>query len=71
MVCGTSATGRSRILSSIPGGLGNLLVMVLVMAQAGFLSHADTVDSLTLMAKEIMPRLKEYKQPEAAQIAAA
>ena len=41
------------------------------MAQAGFLSHADTVDSLTLMAKEIMPRLIEYKQPEAAQNAAA
>ena len=55
----------------MPGGLGNLLVMVLVMAQAGFLSHADTVDSLTLMAKEIMPRLKECKQLEAAQIAAA
>jgi hypothetical protein len=46
--------------------LGNLLAM----AQAGFLSHADTVDSLTLMAKEIMPRLKDYKQPEAAQTAA-
>ena len=48
-----------------------MLVVVLVMAQAGFLSRADTVDSLTLMAKEIMPRLKEYKQPEAAQNAAA
>jgi hypothetical protein len=35
------------------------------------LSHADTLDSLTLMAKEIMPRLKEYKQPEAVQNAAA
>jgi len=34
MVCGTSATGRSRISD----GFGNLLVMVLVMAQAGFLS---------------------------------
>jgi len=45
--------------------------VVLVTAQAGFLSHADTVDSLTLMAKEIMPRLIEYKQPEAAQNAAA
>jgi len=33
--------------------------------------HADTVDSLTLMAKKIMPRLKESKQPEAAQNAAA
>ena len=42
-----------------------------VIAQAGFLSHADTVDSLTLMAKEIIPRLKEHKQPEAAQNAAA
>jgi hypothetical protein len=41
------------------------------MAQAGLLNHADTVDSLTLMAKEIMPRLKEYKQPAVAQIAAA
>jgi hypothetical protein len=41
------------------------------MAQAGFLDHADTVDSLTLMAKEIMPRLKEYKQPAAAAVAAA
>jgi len=40
------------------------------MAQAGFLTHADTVDSLTLMAKEIMPRLKEYKQPTVAQVAA-
>jgi hypothetical protein len=28
---------------------------------AGFLSDADTVDSLTLMAKEIMPRLKEQR----------
>jgi hypothetical protein len=35
------------------------------------LSHVDTVDSLTLMAKEIMPRLKQYKQPEATQNAAA
>jgi hypothetical protein len=37
------------------------------VAQAGFLNHADTVHSLTLMAKEIMPRLKEYEQPGAAQ----
>ena len=51
----------------VTGGLGNLLVM----AQAGFLSHADTVDSLSLMAKEIMLRLTEYKQRKAAQNAAA
>ena len=69
MVCATPDQCYRQITDIIEhtGGLGNLLVM----AQAGFLSHADTVDSLTLMAKEIMPRLKEYKQPEAAQIAAA
>jgi alkanesulfonate monooxygenase SsuD/methylene tetrahydromethanopterin reductase-like flavin-dependent oxidoreductase (luciferase family) len=36
------------------GGFGNLLMM----GQAGTLSHADTVDNLTLFAKEIMPRLQ-------------
>jgi alkanesulfonate monooxygenase SsuD/methylene tetrahydromethanopterin reductase-like flavin-dependent oxidoreductase (luciferase family) len=41
------------------GGMGNLLMM----GHAGFLSHEDTVDSLTLFAKEVLPRLKEYKQP--------
>ena len=68
MVCGTPDQCYRQIADFIAytGGLGNLLVM----AQAGFLGHADTIDSLTLMAKEIMPRLKEYKQPEAAQIAA-
>jgi hypothetical protein len=32
---------------------------------------AMPAQSTALMAKEIMPRLKEYKQPEAAQNAAA
>ncbi len=36
------------------GGLGNLLAM----CQAGHLSHEDTVDSLTLLAKEVLPRLQ-------------
>lgn len=69
MVCGTPDQCYQQITDFIDytGGLGNLLVM----AQAGLLNHADTADSLTLMAKEIMPRLKEYKQPVAAQIAAA
>jgi len=49
------------------GGMGNLLMM----GQAGFLSHADTVDNLTLFAKEVLPRLKDYKQPTPASIAAA
>jgi hypothetical protein len=32
-----------------------------VIDMAGLLGDADTVDSLTLMAKEIMPRLKEQR----------
>jgi hypothetical protein len=35
------------------------------------LVRPDTVNSLPLIAKEIVPPLKEYKQPVAAQIAAA
>lgn len=43
------ATFRDRC-----GGLGNLLAM----CQAGHLSHEDTVDNLTLLAKEVLPRLQ-------------
>ena len=49
------------------GGMGNLLMM----GHAGFLSHEDTADNLTLFAKEVLPRLKEYKQPVAEVTAAA
>jgi alkanesulfonate monooxygenase SsuD/methylene tetrahydromethanopterin reductase-like flavin-dependent oxidoreductase (luciferase family) len=35
------------------GGLGNLLAMM----QAGHLTHEETVDSLTLFAREVLPRL--------------
>jgi hypothetical protein len=41
------------------GGFGHLLSM----GQAGFLSHADTVDSMTLFGKEVLPRLKAHRQP--------
>ena len=37
------------------GGFGNLLMM----GQAGTISHEDTVDNLTLFSKEVMPRLKD------------
>lgn len=37
------------------GGFGNLLMM----AQAGELDHADTVDNLTLIGREVAPRLAE------------
>src|SRR5581483_1026341 len=49
------------------GGMGNLLMM----GHAGFLSHEDTVDNLTLFANEVMPRLRAYKQPDPEQAAAA
>ncbi|MBJ7438870.1 MAG: LLM class flavin-dependent oxidoreductase [Sphingopyxis sp.] len=38
------------------GGLGHLLML----GQAGYLDHEETVDSMTLFATEVMPRLKEY-----------
>jgi hypothetical protein len=41
--------------------MGNLLMM----GHAGFLSHEDTVSNLTMFAQEVLPRLKEYRQPVA------
>jgi hypothetical protein len=41
-----------------------------MMGQAGRLNHADTVDNLTLFAKEVLPRLQAYKQPVAEMAAA-
>jgi hypothetical protein len=32
---------------------------LLMMQQAGFVTHAETVKSLTLFAKEVYPRVKE------------
>ena len=49
------------------GGMGNLLMM----GHAGHMNHADTVGNLTLFAKEVLPRLKEYKQPMAEATVAA
>jgi hypothetical protein len=36
-----------------------------MMGHAGFLSHDDTVSNLTMFAKEVLPQLKEYRQPVA------
>jgi hypothetical protein len=41
------------------------------MGQAGFLTHEQTVDNLTLFAREVYPRLKAYQQPDAEAVAAA
>jgi alkanesulfonate monooxygenase SsuD/methylene tetrahydromethanopterin reductase-like flavin-dependent oxidoreductase (luciferase family) len=61
LFCGTPDQVYEQIVDFIDycGGMGNLLSM----GQAGFLSHEDTVDNLTLFGKEVLPRLKEYKQP--------
>lgn len=39
------------------GGFGHLLMM----AQGGHISHADTVANLKLFSKEVLPRLKELQ----------
>ena len=68
MFCGTPDQVYEQIVEFCEycGGMGNLLMM----GQAGYLNHADTVDNLTLFAKEVMPRLKAWKQP-VAEVAAA
>jgi alkanesulfonate monooxygenase SsuD/methylene tetrahydromethanopterin reductase-like flavin-dependent oxidoreductase (luciferase family) len=68
MFCGTPDQVYEQIadFTEYCGGMGNLLMM----GQAGFLNHADTVNNLELFSKEVLPRLKGYKQPEP-QIAAA
>jgi len=40
----------------------------LMMSQAGQMGHEDTVDSMTLFAREVMPRLQDFHS--AAQLAA-
>ena len=63
MFCGTPDQVYAQIVDFCEycGGMGNLIMM----GHAGSLSHEDTVDNLTLFAKEVLPRLKEYKQPRA------
>ncbi|HEY2135488.1 MAG TPA: LLM class flavin-dependent oxidoreductase [Xanthobacteraceae bacterium] len=69
LFCGTPDQVYAQITEFCDycGGMGNLLMM----GHAGHMNHADTVDNLTLFAREVLPRLKEYKQPAAEAIAAA
>jgi alkanesulfonate monooxygenase SsuD/methylene tetrahydromethanopterin reductase-like flavin-dependent oxidoreductase (luciferase family) len=69
LFCGTPEQVYAQLTEFIDyaGGLGHLLSM----GQAGFLSHADTVDSLTLFGKEVLPRLKTYPQPAVTAVAAS
>jgi alkanesulfonate monooxygenase SsuD/methylene tetrahydromethanopterin reductase-like flavin-dependent oxidoreductase (luciferase family) len=68
LFCGTPDQVYAQIVefTAYCGGMGNLLMM----GHAGAMSHEDTVDNLTLFAKEVLPRLKEYKQPVAEMAAA-
>ena len=56
LFCGTPAQVYEQIaeFADYAGGLGHLLSM----GQAGFLTHEDTVDSMTLFGKEVLPRLQ-------------
>jgi alkanesulfonate monooxygenase SsuD/methylene tetrahydromethanopterin reductase-like flavin-dependent oxidoreductase (luciferase family) len=69
LFCGTPDQVYAQLVEFCEycGGMGNLLMM----GHAGPMSHADTVDNLTLFAKEVLPRLKQYKQPAAATATAA
>ena len=55
--CGTPDQVYDQICRFVDqvGGLGNLLLM----SQGGYLNHKDTVDSMTLFAREVLPRLQE------------
>ena len=69
MFCGTPDQVYEQIVdfSDAIGGFGNLLAMM----QAGFLSHEDTVDNMTLFAREVLPRLQNYTYTPRQQAVAA
>jgi alkanesulfonate monooxygenase SsuD/methylene tetrahydromethanopterin reductase-like flavin-dependent oxidoreductase (luciferase family) len=68
LFCGTPDEVYEQIVAFCEhcGGMGNLLMM----GQAGFLTHEQTVDNLTLFSREVLPRLKAWKQPDAEAAAA-
>jgi alkanesulfonate monooxygenase SsuD/methylene tetrahydromethanopterin reductase-like flavin-dependent oxidoreductase (luciferase family) len=68
MFCGTPDQVYDQIADFVDhcGGMGNLLMM----GHAGPMSHEDTVENLTLFAREVYPRLKELRQPDPVAVAA-
>ena len=68
LYCGTPDQVYEQIVDFCEycGGMGNLLMM----GHAGYLSHEDTVSNLTMFAQEVMPRLKQWKQPVPEEVAA-
>ena len=69
LFCGTPDEVYAQIVEFCEhcGGMGNLLMM----GHAGFLTHEQTTDNLTLFSHEVLPRLKAWKQPDAEAAAAA
>jgi alkanesulfonate monooxygenase SsuD/methylene tetrahydromethanopterin reductase-like flavin-dependent oxidoreductase (luciferase family) len=69
LFCGTPDEVYDQIVDFCEncGGMGNLLMM----GHGGELTHAQTVDNLTLFSEEVLPRLKAWKQPDAEAAAAA
>jgi hypothetical protein len=68
LFCGTPDEVYEQIVDFCQycGGMGNLLMM----GHAGYLTHEQTVDNLSLFASEVYPRLKAWQQPNAEQMAA-
>jgi hypothetical protein len=44
---------------------------MLMLSQAGYLSHDETVDTMQLFAAEVAPRLREYARLKNAEIVQA
>ena len=68
LFCGTPDEVYAQIVDFCEhcGGMGNLLMM----GHGGELTHAQTIDNLTLFAAEVLPRLRSYRQPDAEAAAA-
>jgi len=68
LFCGTPDEVYAQIVDFCEhcGGMGNLLMM----GHGGELSHAQTIDNLTLFAGDVLPRLRAYRQPDAEAAAA-
>ena len=68
LFCGTPDQVHDQIIdfTEYCGGMGNLLMM----GHAGFLTHEDTMSNLEMFSKQVMPRLKAYKQPVPETVAA-
>jgi len=63
LFCGTPDEVHEQIVDFCEhcGGMGNLLMM----GHGAALTHAQTVDNLSLFAREVLPRLRAWKQPDA------